>query len=62
MEDSKHISMEGRRDRTGGIVRDTLDILMAEMRREDVPPHLMELAKELQVALDQKQACTENGS
>jgi hypothetical protein len=46
--------METRRDRTGGIVRDKLDLLMDEMRRQSVPPHLITLAEELQAALDEK--------
>ena len=54
METTKPASMEARRDRTGGIVRDRLDVLMAEMRREDVPPRLLELAEELQAAIDAK--------
>lgn len=47
-------SMETRRDRTGGIVRDKLDLLMDEMRRQSVPPHLITLAEELQAALNEK--------
>jgi hypothetical protein len=56
MEDPKNTSMEARRDRTGGIVRDKLDILMAEMRREQIPPHLIQLAEDLQSAIDARQA------
>lgn len=56
MEDPKNTSMETRRDRTGGIVRDKLDILMAEMRREQIPPHLIQLAEDLQSAIDARQA------
>jgi hypothetical protein len=53
--DNKNISLqEPRRDRTGGIVRDKLDLLMMEMRKEDVPSHLIKLAEELQSALDEK--------
>jgi hypothetical protein len=47
-------SMPGRRDRTGGIVRDKLDLLMAELTREQVPQHLLDLAGDLQAALDAK--------
>ncbi len=54
--------MEARRDRTGGIVRDRLDVLMAEMRREDVPPRLLELAEELQAAIDAKMKDVPSGS
>lgn len=56
MEKPKLASMEARRDRTGGIVRDKLDFLMEEMRREAVPPHLIKLAQDLQAALDDKTA------
>ena len=62
MEKSKPTSMEARRDRTGGIVRDKLDFLMEEMRREAVPGHLVKLAQELQVALEEKTASVETGS
>ena len=55
MEKAKLTSIEARRDRTGGIVRDKLDVLMEEMRREAVPPHMINLALELQAALDGKQ-------
>lgn len=54
MEELKASQPETRRDRTGGIVRDKLDLMMAEMRREDVPSHLITLAEELQSALDEK--------
>lgn len=54
--------MEARRDRTGGIVRDRLDVLMAEMRREDVPARLLELAEELQAAIDAKTKDPKSGS
>ncbi|MDH4441784.1 MAG: hypothetical protein QE284_15520 [Rhizobium sp.] len=47
-------SLPGRRDRTGGVVRDKLDLLMAALAREQVPQHLMTLAQELQTALDEK--------
>jgi len=56
MEETTIRSMEARRDRTGGIVRDKLDILMEEMRRQAVPPHLIKLAEELQAAIDDKRA------
>jgi len=56
MEDTAIRSMEARRDRTGGIVRDKLDLLMEEMRRQAVPPHLIKLAEELQAAIDEKRA------
>ncbi|EHS52098.1 hypothetical protein PDO_1587 [Rhizobium sp. PDO1-076] len=46
----------GRRNRTGGIVRDKLDLLMSEHVREEVPDRLIELAKELQTAIEQKTA------
>lgn len=62
MEKTKLTSMEARRDRTGGIVRDKLDILMAETRREDVPPRLVKLAEELQSALDARKAKDDSGS
>lgn len=62
MEKSKHTSIEARRDRTGGVVRDKLDILMAEMRREAVPPHLLKLAEELQTALDEKKTSVQAGT
>jgi hypothetical protein len=47
-------SMSGRRDRTGGIVRDKLDLLMSELAREQVPQRLIDLAQDLQAALDEK--------
>lgn len=53
---------EPRRDRTGGIVRDKLDLLMTEMRREKVPTHLLKLAEELQSALDEKVAGAKSGT
>jgi hypothetical protein len=56
MEEQKTSSSETRRDRTGGIVRDKLDLLMYETRREAVPGHLIALAEELQSALDEKAA------
>ncbi|MCJ8240025.1 hypothetical protein [Peteryoungia algae] len=59
MEKPKLTSIEARRDRTGGIVRDKLDVLMEDMRREAVPPHLVKLAIELQAALDEKQTSAE---
>ncbi len=62
MEDIRHISMEARRDRIGGMVRDKLDILLAEMRREAVPPRLIELAEELQSALDEKSSGKKAGA
>ncbi|MBX9468506.1 MAG: hypothetical protein ACK4UW_13440 [Rhizobium rhizophilum] len=62
MEKSKLTSMEARRDRTGGIVRDKLDVLMEEMHREAVPPHLTKLAQDLQSALDEKVASTATSS
>jgi hypothetical protein len=46
--------MSGRRDRTGGIVRDKLDLLMSELAREQVPRRLIDLAQDLQAALDEK--------
>lgn len=62
MEDPKNTSMEARRDRTGGIVRDKLDILMAEMRREQIPPHLIQLAEDLQSAIDARKADGDSSS
>jgi len=59
MEKPKLTSIEARRDRRGGIVRDKLDVLMEDMRREAVPPHLVKLAIELQAALDEKQTSAE---
>ncbi|KPF57783.1 hypothetical protein [Rhizobium sp. AAP116] len=56
MEELKIAFPETRRDRTGGIVRDKLDLLMHETRREAVPEYLIVLAEELQSALDQKVA------
>lgn len=56
MAKSGAMSMQGRRDRTGGIVRDELDLLMAELEREKVPTRLVELAKDLQAAMDDKMA------
>ncbi len=54
MAKSEAMSMQGRRDRTGGIVRDKLDLLMAELLREKVPTRLIERAKDLQAAIDDK--------
>ncbi len=62
MEEPKISSPEARRDRTGGIVRDKLDLLMDEMRREAVPVHLIALAEELQSALDEKAVPTKTSS
>ncbi|MDQ0420574.1 hypothetical protein J2045_001598 [Peteryoungia aggregata LMG 23059] len=56
MAKSEAMSMQGRRDRTGGIVRDKLDLLMAELEREKAPTRLVELAKDLQAAMDDKMA------
>jgi hypothetical protein len=56
MEETKQTSMEARRDRVGGIVRDKLDLLMDETRKEPVPEHLNKLAEELQSAIDAKMA------
>ncbi|RKE80193.1 hypothetical protein [Rhizobium sp. AG855] len=47
-------SIPGRRDRTGGVVRDKLDLLMAELEREKVPQRLIDMAQDLQKALDEK--------
>lgn len=46
----------GRRNRTGGIVREKLDLLMSEQTREQVPVRLIELAQQLQSAIEQKSA------
>lgn len=54
MSESAASSMSGRRDRTGGIVRDKLDLLMSELAREQVPRRLIDLAQDLQAALDEK--------
>lgn len=54
MKNTKRNSAEVRRDRTGGIVRDKLDLLMDETRREAVPQHLVTLAEQLQAAIDEK--------
>ena len=47
-------STPGRRERTGGVVRDKLDLLMAELEKEKVPQRLIDLAQDLQKALDEK--------
>jgi hypothetical protein len=60
MAKSEAMSMQGRRDRTGGIVRDKLDLLMAELEREQAPVHLIEMAKDLQAAIDRKMAAASN--
>ncbi|KQW28095.1 hypothetical protein ASE36_16765 [Rhizobium sp. Root274] len=54
MSQSAGSSIPGRRDRTGGIVRDKLDLLMIELEREKVPQNLVDLAQDLQKALDEK--------
>lgn len=54
MSDKAASSIPGRRDRTGGIVRDRLDLLMAELEREQVPQRLIDLAQDVQKALDEK--------
>jgi hypothetical protein len=54
MSQSAVSSMSGRRDRTGGIVRDKLDLLMSELAREQVPQRLIDVAQDLQAALDEK--------
>ncbi|NBB48289.1 hypothetical protein GVN24_08425 [Rhizobium sp. CRIBSB] len=59
MAKSGAMSMQGRRGRTGGIVRDKLDLLMAELEREKVPTRLVELAKDLQAAMDDKMAASD---
>lgn len=46
----------GRRNRTGGIVREKLDLLMSEHTREPIPDRLIELALELQSAIKEKSA------
>ena len=56
MEETTQTFIEARRDRTGGIVRDKLDLLMDEVRKEPVPAHLKKLAEELQSAIDAKMA------
>lgn len=56
MKNSNRNSAEVRRDRTGGIVRDKLDLLMDETRREAVPQRLVTLAEQLQTAIDEKNA------
>jgi hypothetical protein len=47
-------SILGRRDRTGGIVRDKLDLLMHQVATEEVPARLIESAQDLQSALNEK--------
>jgi hypothetical protein len=54
MKNTKRNSAEVRRDRTGGIVRDKLDLLMDQTQREAVPEHLVTLAEKLQAAVDEK--------
>jgi hypothetical protein len=54
MSQSGTSSTSGRRDRAGGIVRDKLDLLMSELAREQVPQRLIDLAQDLQAALDEK--------
>jgi hypothetical protein len=54
MSQSAGSSIPGRRDRTGGIVRDKLDLLMTELAREKVPQNLIDLAQDLQNALNEK--------
>lgn len=54
MKNTNRNSGEVRRDRTGGIVRDKLDLLMDETRREAVPQRLVTLAEKLQAAIDEK--------
>ncbi len=54
MTQSAASSLPGRRDRTGGIVRDKLDLLMHQVGTEKVPARLVESAQNLQSALDAK--------
>lgn len=54
MTQSAASSLPGRRDRTGGIVRDKLDLLMHQVATEKVPARLVESAQNLQSALDAK--------
>lgn len=51
----------GRRNRTGGIVREKLDLLMSEQLREQVPDRLIDLARELQSAIEKKSADEKDG-
>jgi hypothetical protein len=54
MSQSEAGATSGRRDRTGGVVRDKLDLLMNGLVQEQVPKRLIDLAKDLQAALDEK--------
>lgn len=53
MTQSAGSSILGRRDRTGGIVRDKLDLLMHQVATEEVPARLIESAENLQSALNE---------
>ncbi|KPF44953.1 hypothetical protein ACSV9I_12805 [Rhizobium sp. G187] len=54
MTDEPKYGRPGRRDRSGGIVRDKLDELREAVEREPYPARLMEQAQALQTALDAK--------
>lgn len=43
------------RTRKDGPVHEKLELLLSELKREDVPAHLLELALQLQHALDAQQ-------
>ncbi|QLF68612.1 hypothetical protein FE840_003080 [Peteryoungia desertarenae] len=43
------------RARKDDVVHQKLNILMSELKREDVPPHLHDLALQLQDALNERQ-------
>ena len=55
MAQSKTLASESSRSRKADVVQQKLDLLMNELKREDVPPHLRDLAQQLQDALDDRQ-------
>lgn len=54
MKEAKPASTKGRRDKTHSVVANSLNQLMDETNREDVPSQLVELAQQLQAAIDAK--------
>jgi hypothetical protein len=54
MAEAKPGSSKRRRDNTHSVVADSLDKLLSETRLEQVPPRLVELAEDLQAAIDAK--------